>query len=84
MFIECPRCRNNAALQMTVNGRTHAKCLECGEEISVRVDSRDALLAIKDVTASHPEQTSLGPAGPHSLVTPFSERTAASSAAVPL
>jgi hypothetical protein len=38
MFIGCSRCGNNAALRMTgTNGRTYAKCLECGEEMLVGV-----------------------------------------------
>jgi len=44
MFIRCPHCGNNAALRMTgTNGRTYAKCLECGEEILVGVPPGHAL-----------------------------------------
>jgi len=57
MFIECPHCGHNAALQMTAtDGQTYAKCLECGDEMLVTAPPRHAPREAKEYNRA-PDKT---------------------------
>ena len=59
MYIVCPRCGTTASLAMIgTDGRTYAKCLECGKEASVKTMPK--LVALPASVKSRPLEQSEG------------------------